>query len=71
MMHDFKIKMVRTKDFNNKDQLLTWFLHHYSSLTFLRVESKDCTYSKFSIERKKRKAKIAEWAPTSFKQTNK
>ena len=57
--------MVRTIDFRKKDQLLTSSIHYYYSLTFLRVESKNCTYSNFRLDRKRRRTKIAEWPPPS------
>ena len=54
------MKMVRTKDSNNKDRLLTLYLHYYYSLTFIRVEIKDRTYNKFRLKIKMMKTKLAE-----------
>ena len=65
-----KVKMVRTKAVNNKDRLLTPSLNYCYSLTLLRVESKKQNYSKFRLERKRRKTKIPEWPPPSFNQIN-
>ena len=49
--------MVRVKYFDKKDKLLSSSLHYYYSLTFLRVEIKDWTNSKFSLDIKRRRKK--------------
>ena len=57
--------MVRTKAFNNKDQLLTSSLNYDYSFKFLRVESKYRNDRNFRLKRKRTRMEILEWPPPS------